>query len=45
MRSLSVIDVIILAAVLALLVFLSSKDFPRYAGRSFGESPAAAEKG
>lgn len=45
MRSLSVIDVIVIAAVLALLVFLSTKDFPRYAGRSFGEAPAAEEKG
>ena len=45
MRSLSVIDVIILAAVLALLVFLSSKEFPRYSGRTFGATPAATEKG
>jgi len=45
MRSLSVIDVIVIAAVLALLVFLSTKDFPRYAGRSFGDTPVPAEKG
>lgn len=45
MRSLSVVDVIILAGVLALLVFLSTKDFPRFAGRSFGEAAAPAEKG
>jgi hypothetical protein len=45
MRSLSILDVLIIAAVFALLVFLSSKDFPRYAGRSFGNPPAAAEKG
>lgn len=44
MRSLSVIDVIIITGVLALLLFLGSKDFPRYAERSFEGAPAAAEK-
>ena len=41
MRSLSVIDVIIITAVLALLFFLSTKDFQRYAGRTFGTTTAA----
>jgi hypothetical protein len=45
MRSLSVIDVIIIAAVVALLVFLSTKDFPRYADRTFETQPAAQENG
>jgi hypothetical protein len=45
MRSLSVVDVIIITAVLALLFFLSTKDFHRYGGRSFGATPAAEEKG
>jgi hypothetical protein len=45
MRSLSVIDVVIIAAVLALLLFLSTKDFPRYDGRSFGAPATAEEKG
>ncbi len=44
MRSLSVIDVVIIAGVVALLVFLSTKEFPRYSGRTFGEPPAAVEK-
>jgi hypothetical protein len=44
MRSLSVIDVIIIGAVLALLVYLGAKDFPRYVDRTFGGTPAA-EKG
>jgi hypothetical protein len=43
MRSLSVVDVIIITAVVALLVFLSTKDFQRYAGRSFDAAPPAAE--
>jgi hypothetical protein len=43
MRSLSVIDVIIIAAVVVLLFFLSTKDFPRYADRTFG-TPAPVEE-
>lgn len=45
MRSLSVIDVIIIGAVVALLFFLSTKDFPRYAGRTFGTESTAEENG
>ncbi len=43
MRSLSVIDVIIITAVVVLLFFLSTKDFQRYSGRTFG-APAATEE-
>lgn len=45
MRSLSVIDVIILGAVLALLFYVGAQDFPRYADRTFGAAPVAQEKG
>jgi hypothetical protein len=45
MRSLSVIDVIIIGGVLALLLFLGTMDFPRYADRSFGDAPAPVENG
>lgn len=43
MRSLSVIDAIIIGGVLALLLFLGTKDFPRFAGRSFGGASAPVE--
>ena len=45
MRSLSVVDVVIIAAVVALLFFLSTKDFQRYNGRSFGGTATSEEKG
>jgi Tfp pilus assembly protein PilE len=34
MRGLGLIDLLVIAAVVALLVFVASKDFARYAGRS-----------
>ena len=45
MRSLSVVDVVIIAAVVALLFFLSTKDFQRYTGRSFEGTATSEEKG
>lgn len=45
MRSLSLIDVIIIGAVLALLYYVSAQDFPRYAQRTFDAAPAAQENG
>jgi len=34
MRGLGLIDLLVIAAVVALLVFVASKDFARYAGRN-----------
>lgn len=39
MRGVGLIDLLVIAAVVALLVFVASKDFVRYAGR--GVVPAA----
>jgi hypothetical protein len=41
MRSLSVVDVVIVLAVIALLIFLGSQDFTRYASRELVRAPTA----
>jgi hypothetical protein len=41
MRGLSVLDMLIILAVAALLVFAGSRDFVRYQGRSIAPSPPA----
>jgi hypothetical protein len=42
MRRLNLLDVLIVAAVIGLLLFLGSKDFPRYAQRTL-RPPAPAD--
>jgi hypothetical protein len=41
MRGMSLIDAVIILAVVALLLFLSSKDFGRYEGRTLSPPPPA----
>lgn len=41
MRGLSLIDVLVIAAVIALLVFVGSRDFARYAAPTPAPTPGA----
>ncbi len=41
MRGLSLLDILIILAVLAVLLFAGSKDFARYSGRTVAPAPTA----
>ncbi|MFQ5665465.1 MAG: hypothetical protein ACE5I7_03450 [Candidatus Binatia bacterium] len=42
MRGLSLIDVVVILAVVALLLFASTRDFVRYEGRTIAPPPTVA---
>jgi Tfp pilus assembly protein PilE len=44
MRGVGLIDLLVIAAVIAVLVFAASKDFVRYAGRSAVPAPVSGPR-